>query len=56
MEHITTWSMLLILIYWQKTYHKERTVLDASKEIAVEVNAEEGKNKVVIVLNQVLHI
>jgi hypothetical protein len=46
MAHISYWSMLIIWNYWEiRQIHKEstETLIDASKEVALEVNTEKTK-------------
>ena len=46
MAHISSWFMLMMLIYWEGAYVlKENTepVVAASREIGLEVNADETK-------------
>jgi hypothetical protein len=50
MAHISFWAMPMMIIQWEKKYHTEnpKVLLDASKEVGLEVDPE--KTKYVLVL------
>jgi hypothetical protein len=48
MEHISFWLMMITLIFWEKMqipYKNTGAVLDASKEIGLEMNSEKTTRK-----------
>jgi hypothetical protein len=49
MEHISFWSVLTMLICWIKTHIMKKTeaLLEASREVGLEINAEKTKYMVV---------
>jgi hypothetical protein len=46
MGHISFWPMHIMLIFWEKTqvpYRRTQKLIDASKEVGLEVNSEKTK-------------